>query len=57
MAELPVYNLPPAGWHDFGTHVDQPGVRLAFSTGTGEDAMPLWERPIDIHRNDQEVPQ
>lgn len=55
MAEQPIYRLPPAGWSDFGAHIDQPEVRLEFSAETGEDGMPLWERPIDIRHNDQEA--
>ena len=55
MAEQPIYWLPPAGWSDFGAHIDQPEVRLEFSAETGEDGMPLWERPIDIRHDDQEV--
>lgn len=55
MAEQPIYRLPPAGWSDFGAHIDQPEVRLEFSVETGEDGMPLWERPIDIRHDDQEV--
>lgn len=55
MAERPIYRLPPAGWSDIGAHIDQPEVRLGFSAETGEDGMPLWERPIDIRHDDQEV--
>ena len=55
MAERPIYRLPPAGWSDFGAHIGQPEVRLEFSAETGEDGMPLWERPIDIRHNDQEA--
>jgi hypothetical protein len=36
---------PPEGWFTFGTHIDQP-IRLEFSTETGEDGIPLWERPL-----------
>lgn len=49
----PAYRLTPEGWSGFGSHVDQPGVRLEFSAETGEDGLPLWERPID--HDDQET--
>lgn len=35
---------PPAGWFPFGTHLDTP-VQLEW-WGTGDDLMPLWERPV-----------
>lgn len=38
------FRPPPIGWFSFGTHVDQP-VQLEFSEETGEDGLPLWERP------------
>lgn len=41
-AQFPV----PEGWYTFGTHVDQPDVRLEFSDEVGEDGLPWWERPI-----------
>lgn len=34
---------PPVGWFMFGAHVDR-AVPLIF-WGTGEDGLPLWERP------------
>ena len=36
---------PPVGWFSFGTHVDQPDVKLEF-WGTDDGGMPLWERPV-----------
>ncbi|MFC7849343.1 hypothetical protein ACFUTU_12800 [Arthrobacter sp. NPDC057388] len=55
MAERPIYRLPPAGWSDFGAHVDRRGVRLEFSAENGEDGMPLWERPINSQPYNQEI--
>lgn len=55
MTELPVCRLAPGGWSDFAAHVREPEVRPEFSTETGEDGKPLWERPIDIHHDDQET--
>lgn len=55
MAERPIYRLPPAGWSDFGAHMDRPGVRLEFSAENGEDGMPLWERPINSQPYNQEI--
>lgn len=37
---------PPPGWFTFGTHLDFPDVPLQFSKETGEDGLPLWERPV-----------
>lgn len=39
-------STPPPGWFAFGWHVDRPGP-LEFSPESGEDGLPLWERPID----------
>lgn len=41
---------PPSGWYRFGTHSgwetsDLEKVRLLFSDETGDDGLPLWERP------------
>lgn len=36
---------PPPGWFTFGSHVDQPDVKLEFwGEDTGGD--PIWERPM-----------
>jgi len=49
MANTPItgrsYRDPPEGWFSFGWHVDQPDLCLEFSSETGEDGLPLWERP------------
>lgn len=45
----PAYRIPPEGWFGFGTHVDEPGLPLEFSAQTGEDGLPLWERPRPGH--------
>lgn len=34
---------PPAGWFNFGHHIDQPGIQLEFWGDQG--GIPLWERP------------
>jgi len=36
---------PPTGWYVFGTHIDQPDVRLEFWGDEG--GVPIWERPVD----------
>jgi hypothetical protein len=33
---------PPPGWFVFGTHADQPGLRLEF--WGNQDGFPVWER-------------
>lgn len=44
----------PEGWFPFGTHVDS-GVELEFSDETGEDDLPLWERPAEPTNGDNMV--
>lgn len=53
----PAYRIPPEGWSDFGAHVDRPDVPLELSSETGEDGLPLWERPVEQHpdHEDQEA--
>jgi hypothetical protein len=36
----------PEGWFTFGTHADQPNIKLEFSVQENEDGLPLWERPL-----------
>lgn len=40
------YEPPPAGWEVFGTHVEQPGVLLEFSSRVDADGFPKWERAV-----------
>lgn len=40
-----MHTTPPAGWFTFGSHAGSP-TRLVFSAATGDDGLPLWERPI-----------
>jgi hypothetical protein len=35
---------PPPGWFTFGHHAGQEAADLEF-WGTGEDGLPIWERP------------
>lgn len=38
--------VPPPGWFAFGYHADHdPVPAVEFSEVTGEDGLPLWERP------------
>ena len=37
--------IPPEGWLPFGSLIDYDGPR-EFSDETGDDGLPLWERPI-----------
>lgn len=50
------FQPPPEGWFTFGTHVDQipPGTRLLFSEESGEDSLPLWEKPVPKDQTEQQ---
>lgn len=46
-AEPVRFQAPPEGWAAFGTHVDQPDLKLEFSAEVDEeDGLPLWERAV-----------
>jgi hypothetical protein len=40
---LPEMAAAEDGWVPFGSHVDQPNIRLEFM-GVGDDGLPTWER-------------
>lgn len=37
---------PPAGWFNFGTHIDRDGSLEFWGEEFAEDGLPIWERPI-----------
>lgn len=39
------WHEPPEGWQPYGSRLDHHEVELEFSEETGEDGLPLWERP------------
>lgn len=41
---------PPEGWFNFGHHSspEMAGAPLEW-WGTGDDGMPMWERPVEEH--------
>ncbi len=44
---MTTFRDPPTGWYTFGTHaVWDTAPPLEFSDKTGEDGMPLFERPV-----------
>lgn len=44
-AENDAWREPPPGWLPFGSLIDYDGP-AECSEETGEDGLPLWERPI-----------
>ena len=49
---------PPSGWYHFGTHAgwDSADIpRMEFS-GSGEDGLPLFERPAPSKKDDRDLP-
>lgn len=46
---------PPAGWFNFGTHIDQDVTLEFYGQEFAEDGMPIWERPVHVPVTDEAV--
>lgn len=55
MAERPIFRLPPAGWSDFGAHMDRPGVPSSSRQRTARTACRSGSGPSTASLTTQEI--